>query len=177
MHAFSRSRRLTRPSIFGPGARFLLAFAVLAGALTFLFQRWLWPSRTMDDYLKLNASLVGALLNVLGERVTTSGRFITGDSFTLEVIRGCDGIQAMILFASATLAFPCSWRPRALGVVAGAALLFVLNTVRLLNLYWVGSHWRDAFETVHIDLWQFLFMAVTVLLWTVWVVNLRLRAR
>ena len=44
----------------------------------------------------------------------------------------------------------------------------VLNLVRVISLFLVRIYSPKAFETMHLDVWQALFIFLAIVLWAVW---------
>lgn len=86
----------------------------------------------------------------------------------IEIERGCDAIEPSALLASAVMASPVPFVSRLLAVGAGTALLMLLNLVRIISLYLFQVHYPAAFETMHLDVWQALFIILAIVLWGMW---------
>ena len=84
------------------------------------------------------------------------------------IIADCTPLLPTTLFFSACLAFPAGWRWKAVGLVAGAALLWLYNLARVLVLFAVMARWPAAFEFVHVYLWQTATLVVVFLLFALW---------
>ncbi|MGE3109964.1 MAG: archaeosortase/exosortase family protein [Phycisphaerales bacterium] len=108
------------------------------------------------------------MLRRLGEDASSLHEHVRTSRFTLSIKRGCDAIDPIALFSAAALAFPVRWRSRLIGVAVGAGVLFCLNYARIISLYYVGVHAPGSFETVHIDVWQPVFVFAAVGLWIAW---------
>jgi exosortase/archaeosortase family protein len=121
-----------------------------------------------ESHLRLLASWTGSVLVLCGHDATVNGRFVGSSEFSFEVVRGCDAIEPTAVFVSAVLASPASLGPKVLGILVGALSLFLLNFVRIIGLFFVGLHFRNAFEFVHEDICQTAFLLLAVMGWTVW---------
>jgi exosortase/archaeosortase family protein len=119
-------------------------------------------------YLNLNASVSGALLNFLGQDVIVSGRAVSSPQVSLLIERGCDAIHPSALFVSAVVAFPVALRAKLLGAAGGVALLMIANLIRIISLFYIKIHFPRAFDMMHVEVWQALFIFVAVLLWLLW---------
>lgn len=154
----------TPPSI----ARFVIGFFVWLGLMQLAFYLWFAPSAAFEAYLHLHARAAEALLKLLGYGVEAAGATISGKSFSVEVKRGCDGIQPVTIFAATVLAFPATWRARLLGLSIGALLLQALNVVRVSSLYWIGARFPRRFEFAHVTGWPVVMILLALLLWAAW---------
>ncbi len=119
-------------------------------------------------YLEATARVCGEVLQLLGEEVSVNGSVVSTAEYQLQIRRGCDAIEPCALFASATIAFPGTWRHRLAGIVAGTGLLLGLNGIRIVSLYFVGTTHPDSFEFLHVQVWQPLFVIAAAVLWFLW---------
>jgi exosortase/archaeosortase family protein len=119
-------------------------------------------------YLRLNAAVSAFLLRAMGEEARAQEVAIISPRYAVTIQRGCDAIEPSALFASAVIAFPAAWRRRLAGAVAGVGLLLGLNLVRIVTLYYTGVFKPEAFETMHLDVWQPAFIFLALLLWILW---------
>ena len=113
----------------------------------------------------LNAIISSKLLNLLGQHTVSQGDTVSSSVFSISVKKGCDAVEAMALFTSAVLAFPMSWKVKLRGLLIGILLLFTLNFIRIVSLYLTGVYYPEAFETMHIEVWQVLFIIFSLGLW------------
>lgn len=119
------------------------------------------------------ARVSGALLTALGERVSVEGTEIRSPGFAVQIENGCNGLETILLFASAVLAFPASPARRAFGLLLGFAAIEVFNLLRVASLFWVGEHRPSLFSTFHTVLWQSLVVLFGVLLFLFWAARAR----
>ena len=95
-----------------------------------------------------------------------SSLFAAGTS--VEIVSECSPHMPFLIFAAVILAFPATWRQRLVGLLLGAVVIHVFNTVRILTLIWVLAARRDWFEFIHVYLWQtgtIIIVFVTFALW------------
>jgi exosortase H (IPTLxxWG-CTERM-specific) len=114
------------------------------------------------------ARVSAGVLNVLGERVTVSGTEIRSGVFAVQIENGCNGVETALLFGSAVLAFPASWRRRLIGLLLGFLVIELVNLVRVVTLFWVGAHRPAFFSASHTVLWQSVVVLCGVLLFLLW---------
>lgn len=101
-------------------------------------------------------------------RVNVNGTLISGPCFSVNIENGCNGVEATMFLVAAMLAFPAGTRLRALGVVAGAVLIQVLNLIRVLTLYLAGCYKPEWFETMHLAVWQTIIFAAVTMFFIAW---------
>jgi exosortase H (IPTLxxWG-CTERM-specific) len=148
---------------------FVLGFAVLM-VLFYIF--WLsdfGQNVFQPIVVSVNATVSGWILNIFGMGTTAIGSTLSSKEFSVSIARGCDAIEAMALFASALLSFPAKWKPKLIGFFAGIALLFILNLGRIISLFLTGVYFPKAFEIMHVEVWQVLFILFAIGLWIFWI--------
>lgn len=150
--------------------RFVVLLGVGVVGFNILFFRWLSLGEPFQEYLRLNAEASAAVVQLLGDDATVTGTSIISPRYSITIKRGCEAIQVSAFFVLAVLAWPVSvsrWR-RAVGLVVGTLLLLTLNLVRIVSLYYTGIYFPSAFEAMHVEVWQPVFIVVALFLWTTW---------
>jgi len=94
-----------------------------------------------------SASVINFILP--SEQVTVSQNALISSRAHLEVVRGCDGIGVMMLIISAILVFSTSLKHKIAGLIAGVVLVYLLNLIRIIGLYFIVVFQRDWFLPVH----------------------------
>ena len=97
------------------------------------------------------------------------GRFVSFRDFSVSVVDACDGILPTCVYVAAVLAFPRPWSARLRGLALGIPSILLINTFRIVTLLVLGAWHRDAFEGVHIYVWQTLLIVLSLALWLIWV--------
>ena len=72
----------------------------------------------------------------------------------LEVMRGCDGIEAWLLLATSLAVFPMSWRRRLRSLVLGSVLIYSLNLARIVSLFHIMLSKPEWLDLAHGLIWQ-----------------------
>lgn len=150
--------------------RFVLLFlALLVGLFTLSLlpwgQRWF-----VEPFTAGLASVCTWLVALFDAQVTTWDNIIqsTRNGFAIEIMAGCNGVEAMIVLASAVLAFPSSWRHKLLGLGLGFVAIQTLNVVRIISLFYLGQWSLTAFQWFHLYIWQALLILDALLVWLIW---------
>ena len=151
-----------------PVFRFVVSFGLLMGLFYLAGATSFANDTVFPKYLRLNARLSGAILRVFEDSVTVSGESLSSPRYSLTIARGCDAIEPSALFLAGVLAFPAPLLSKLPGMLIGTLCLMVLNLVRIVTLFYVGVFWPRAFHTVHVDVWQALFIFLAILFWTLW---------
>jgi len=159
------------------------SFAFLARFAGFLVLFYLLVAlRPVNDHVIVPftagiARASGTLLRTLGEPVSVEGTEIRSSSFAVQIENGCNGLETILLFVSAVLAFPAAARWRAAGLLVGFAAIEAFNLLRVASLVWVGGHRPALFSSFHTILWQSLVVLFGVLLFLFWAARAGSRAR
>jgi exosortase family protein XrtM len=151
--------------------RFALAFGLASVGLIALFEHPFtggsWPDEARWHYLRIYARAAGAVIALLDPVVTVKGFLIHG-RYSMIIGVGCDAADTLALIIAAVLAFPASWRSRLIGIMLGVSAVTIANMVRICSLYFVGVAKPDLFEVAHHDIWPFVLLVVTGLVFLRW---------
>jgi exosortase H (IPTLxxWG-CTERM-specific) len=147
---------------------FLVLFAViLAGGFTVLSVNWV-NDHVVVPFTAGVAQASGVALELLGQDVEREGTVIRNERFAVNIENGCNGVETMIIFMAAVLAFPASWRARLAGLGLGLVAIQGVNLVRVVALFLTGAYLPSLFDTSHTVIWQTLVILSGVLLWLLW---------
>lgn len=124
----------------------------------------------VPEYLRGWAHASAFTLRLFGENASVHGSAISSPRFQVNIKQGCDALQPTILFVSAVLASPVGFMSKLPGLLAGFSFLMFLNLTRVISLFYIGIYWNSAFETMHHDVWQALFIIFSIAAWAIWAV-------
>ena len=153
----------------GRDLKFLAVFAFLM-----VFYWGLTTTSAVKDgffpwYLEINAKASAGIIHLLGhEDMHRDGNALISPRGAVTVERGCDAVEPTALFVSAVIASPIVLRSRLMAVGVGTVLLMLMNLFRIITLYLCAVHWKAAFDIMHLDVWQTLFIVFAIVLWGVW---------
>jgi exosortase/archaeosortase family protein len=144
--------------------RFVITYLVLVGAFYFLI--WYVPMHKVLDvngvYTKGVVVAVSKLLGIIGAPCTYEGSIINLPSISLDVKFGCNGLEAVMIYSVAVIAFPAAWKKRLLGLFAGFVILQIVNVLRIVALAFSALHYRNLFEYIHVYIAQGIMIAVAL---------------
>jgi len=142
--------------VLGIGSE-ILYFGVLLG------------SDALAVYLETLSGVSGLILNAMGQDVDIVETSIWNGNFLIDIAPECDAVQLQALLASAIFSFPASLRHKGIGLVATISWLQLVNYVRIVSLYFLGSHFDEAvFRSAHEVVWPIVLILVTVATWVLW---------
>jgi len=149
-----------------------LLFLLRFGAILFVLSATV-ALRPVDEavvvpFTAAIARVSGALLGALGEPVRMAGTEIHSSAFAVRIENGCNGLETVLLFAAAVMAFPAPWKWRVFGLAAGFAAIELVNLIRVASLVWIGGHRPALFSASHTLLWQSLVVLFGVALFLAW---------
>jgi exosortase/archaeosortase family protein len=126
---------------------FLSVFAVLQLSWQALhgsrFERFV-----VDECTVRPAAYIASLLTPdIGVRAEGSSLRAPGGG--LNILNGCEGIEALLLLLAAFAVAPVSSRSRALGMLCGVAVVFLVNQARVLTLFYAFRADRALFDRLH----------------------------
>lgn len=151
----------------GFACKFLVLFAALYSAFE--------ASRgsAFEHFLVVDLILVptAALINAVtpGEQVSLIGRVIASPGSNLNVTRGCEGVEMLLLLIAGILAFPTSWKRRVQGLLFGSILAYLLSVIRLMALHYILHYSPRAWEALHglvLPLGPIIVIALFFLRWS-----------
>ncbi|MFP3940401.1 MAG: exosortase H [Acidobacteriota bacterium] len=156
---------------------FLVLFgALLAGGFTLLSVNWV-NDHVVEPFTAGVATASRVALNLSGQGVAQDGTVLRNERFAVNIENGCNGVETMIIFMAAVLAFPASWRSRLAGLGIGLLAIQGVNLVRVVALFLTGSYLPSLFDASHTVIWQTLVILSGVLLWLLWASRFALPAR
>jgi exosortase H (IPTLxxWG-CTERM-specific) len=160
------------PAPLGPQmsmGRFLLIFAI---SLAVLFGLLLAPPSVpaVDRFTRGLVTVSAAVIRLFGGHAVADGDLLQ-DPFTrfrIQMAYGCNGAHVTILLWAAVLAFPATWKQKAMGLLAGTSAIHAVNLVRFISLFYVGIYNRSWFDFAHLYLWESLMMIDTLVIFWTW---------
>ena len=67
----------------------------------------------------------------------------------LNILNGCEGIEALFLLCAAFAVVPLPWRQRLMGLLLGAGVIFLVNQARILLLFYAYRASHPWFDPLH----------------------------
>jgi exosortase H (IPTLxxWG-CTERM-specific) len=149
-------------------ATFLIVFLLLlGGSFTLISVNWV-NDHAIEPFTAGIARVSGVVLDLMGQNITQQGTVLRSPRFAVNIRNGCNGVEAMLIFLAAVLAFPAPWRSRLLGLVFGILAIQAVNLVRVVALFLTGAYFPQLFDASHTVVWQTLVILSGVLLWIFW---------
>ncbi len=149
-------------------AKFLIRFVVILAVLYLPLTLAQVDAAVVEPFSRGIAVASAALLNLLGQHVIVNGVVLTAGNHAVSIQNGCNGIEAVVFLVAAILAFPATWRQRAVGLVAAVGVIQILNLARVVTLFLINRYKPDLFELFHLAIWQTVIGGAAIALFYVW---------
>jgi len=148
--------------------RFLVLFVVflLIGYILYkVFYTHVYPFLVGTLHIEVGAHIINIISS--GEKVVAQGVNIVSGTSTMQIAKGCEGIDGIILITAAILAFPAGIRKKCIGVVIGILFIYVLNIVRIVGLWFTLKYEPAFFDIMHFYVGQtyIIFFSVLFFIW------------
>ena len=141
--------------------------AILAGGFTLIS----WQpvnDNVIEPFTGGVAKASGIALNVIGQGISMDGTKIRNERFAVNIKNGCNGVETMIIFLAAVIAFPAAWKAKIAGLAIGILAIQAVNLVRVVALFLTGAYFPSFFDSSHTVVWQTIVILSGVLLWIFW---------
>jgi len=151
-----------------PAGRFVVRYAAALAVGFVLIALKPVNDHVVNPYTTFVAHQARVALNLLGEGASVHGQVLSSPRFSVTIFNGCNGLEAILIFVCGVLAFPATWRSRLLGAAVGFLAIQLINTVRVVSLFYVGVFKPEWFSTSHVFVWQSIIVVFAVILWLLW---------
>lgn len=153
-----------------PANRFVALFLLYLVLLATLYPRARERFQFVVDWMaEATAAVEHVILGLFGRSTTLTGKIVTYDGFAVKIIEECTGIYEILIFAAAVLAFPTTWRKKAIGLLIGGPLLYLFNVIRILMLIFIGRYYNSIFDFMHLYFWQATLILMITSVWLLWI--------
>ncbi|HET6515215.1 MAG TPA: exosortase H [Thermodesulfovibrionales bacterium] len=155
-----KEKKTGRPSI----GRFATTYLALMGGFFLLIG--LKPIQDMIDlngiYTQGVVRTTSDLLRFMSIPCSYQGSVIRLPSISLDVKFGCNGLEAVMIYSVAVIAFPSTAKKKIIGIALGFFVIQVINILRIASLAYAALHFKGLFEYLHIYVAQGMMIAVSL---------------
>jgi len=116
----------------------------------------------------LVAKTSSVILNIFGYGTSVAGTFLKSAEKTLNIGTGCNGLEAVVIFISAIIAFPARLKSKLLGLLLGFLGIFIINQTRVVGLFLVNLYAPQHLDLAHTYIGQTYVIISGVALWILW---------
>ena len=126
-------------------------------------------SSLVDYVAAWTASWSSEGLNILGTSTWVNGTILSSDTFAVDIVAECTAVGPLVLFIGAVIAYPAPLKAKAFGAALGLVALTLVNLVRIISLFLIGSAYPEYLEVAHLLVWQTAIILFAIVLWLLWV--------
>ncbi|HUO76354.1 MAG TPA: archaeosortase/exosortase family protein [Thermodesulfovibrionales bacterium] len=143
---------------------FLIKYFMLMGLLTFVLVYKPLKERidVNNVYSKAVVIVTAEALGISGISCTYRDSIISVPGSTLDVRFGCNGLEAVMIYSAAVVAFPAPWKKRFIGVLAGFLVIQAANILRITALVFSAIHYKNFLDYIHNYVTQGLMIAISL---------------
>lgn len=139
----SATFRGTTIRVVGFGAIFSAMYFALATFWSDGLSHWVIDVATVEPAAWICRVVTG------NHEIVASGAHLRAPDGSITVLFGCEGSDVLMLLVAALLVAPGSWGKRLWGLAAGAALVFCVNQVRVVALFFAFRDHPAWFGPIH----------------------------
>ena len=104
------------------------------------------------------------------EQTAVNGEMIQSGSFSLRIAVGCDGFDALLIVVAGIFAFSqMGLKKRVLGVLVGSCVIYLVNLVRIVALYYTSKYRPIMFDMMHVYIGQTFIILMGCLFFLYWI--------
>ncbi|MCA3130248.1 MAG: archaeosortase/exosortase family protein [Rhodocyclaceae bacterium] len=161
----ARARTGDRPVVLR-----LMLFLALFASLQGLYgaARGGWVERLFIDHATVQSA--AWLIHVADPavHVRAVGSRVVAPGGGINVLNGCEGADVVFLMIAAMFVAPLPLRARITGILAGVAVVFVLNQARVIALFYASRGDKAAFEWLHGVAGPLVLVTVSAAFFALW---------
>lgn len=151
----------------------VLRFAAFLATFSVLQLTWQRLSGTAVEYFVIHICTVvpaAYLANLLTSHVhvTAVGFSLHAPGGGLNIENGCEGLEAFFLLAAGFVVAPLGWKSRVSGLLVGSFLVFVVNQLRILTLFYAYRADHALFDPLHADIEPILVILIICAYFYAW---------
>lgn len=148
---------------FGPYLGLLLLFSLIVNLPVV-------EKTLIKPWNQVLAIITATLLEPVDGYLRISGNVLSSsrNGFAVAVENDCNGIEVIVLFAAAVIAFPARWRDKAIGLMLGFLVIQTLNVLRIGSLFYLGQWHEGIFHWTHKYLWPVIVLIGTLGAFIAW---------
>jgi exosortase/archaeosortase family protein len=123
---------------------------------------------SIDFYINATAQLSSWFLSIFGIQAVAQGASIITDELIIALAFGCEGSEPIVLYIAAVSAFPALLKPKLIGGLFGVLILYFLNLIRIMLLYYIGLSETLDFDLFHVIIFPVIFIIIALIVFVGW---------
>ncbi len=102
------------------------------------------------------------------EQVVAKQEKLVSPFGSITILNGCEGFESIFLLFAAIIAFKAPWKSRIIGLAAGMSIIYFLNQMRIVMLYYCFRYRKDWFDPIHSHIAPTLIILIACIFFLVW---------
>lgn len=151
-----------------PAIKFLVGFVVSIIIFYLIYYSAPYERFIGKPFINLQSNLSSGILNFIGIDASTTGQTLSGDGYSVNIQKNCDGTEVTALYLCSILVFPILFKYKIPGLVIGGLTLILLNVLRIVLLFMSGKSFPEWFDFLHEQGGPVIFIVVSIVLWIIW---------
>lgn len=144
-------------------------FSILIGIIgAYYFIVLFFNEELFKPYIDFSTFLAGNLIGIFDSSTNTAGNVIATDNLNIILSFGCEGSEALVIYLAGIIAYPANLKYKTKGFIIGGIILYSLNIIRILILYFIGSWNFDLFDLFHNEILPVIFIIISLVSWYIW---------
>jgi exosortase family protein XrtM len=150
---------------------FTFWFLVILAGLNNIY--YLLGGTQVQDFVLavMTAKPAAFIINLLtpAEHVVVYGTELTSRYVAFSIISGCEGMAGIVLIISAVTAANVRLKRKLKGLLYGVTFIYLLNTFRIVGLYYVMRYCDSAFNFAHYFVGQTVIIVMGCVFFILWI--------
>lgn len=147
---------------------FLLSFSILIISF-YTFSALGYLNWANDLLARIGVQVSSTILIQIFPILIIENNSIMLEHFRVNVNAGCDGLEVISLFIIAVVSFPVSFKKKYLVLLFGSLIIFILNILRIIALFYIGYKYNEYLDLFHHDIFPVFFIIIEFLMWSYWI--------
>ncbi len=151
--------------------RFLVLFVGLLALLNFGY--FLFGGTTVEEFVltTLTAKPAYMIISLLtpSEQAVLNGTQLTSPYVNFEIVRGCEGMEGVLLMIAAMGAFSMAWSDKLKGIMLGIVFVYLFNLLRIVGLYYMMRYQLSGFYFAHLFVGQSITIVIVSVFFVLWI--------
>jgi exosortase/archaeosortase family protein len=166
----TKSTQVEKSSSFfnSPILRYVGGFVGLLIVFYVVYSSNFFDQYFLQPIVSTQTTISSVVLNLFGQENKADGITLTGSNNSLNVSKGCDGMEVSALYLIGILLMPFTWQSKGVGLFWGFLVLYLLNLLRIIGLFVTQIYMPSAFDFLHLHGGFALFTVVAIFMWMIW---------
>lgn len=150
--------------------KFSLLFLAIIASLFLLQITQVAQDAVITPFTAFVASISAWVVQLFDPEVIAVGNKLGNAAIhkRIEIVPGCNGVEAMIILFAGIVAFPASVWYKVKGLFWGFLAIHSLNSIRIVSLFYLLQWDEKWFEFFHMYIWQALIILDALVVWLIW---------